>query len=68
MSSLHARVFIAATLNDDSLTLVVAVGSSNCDRFGQVEGAETDTAVTITAVVSEKETGLGLLDSGCKRT
>ena len=52
-------------MHNSSLTLVVAVGSSNCDRFEQVEVAETETEVMITAVVSEKEAGQGFLGADC---
>ncbi len=60
-----AHDWALTALDDNSLALVVAVGSSNCDRFEQVEVAETDTEVTITAVVSQKEARHGIFGAGC---
>lgn len=47
------------------LNVVVAVGSGSCDRFEAIEVSETQTEVSITAVVSEKEPGSGLFTTGC---
>ena len=52
-------------MNDNSLTLVVAVGSSRCERLEGMELTETATEVTITAVVSEKDARQGIFGTDC---
>jgi hypothetical protein len=52
-------------IDGNTVAVVVAVGSSSCDRFKGVEVAETATEVSITALVAEKEAGSGLFGAGC---
>jgi hypothetical protein len=51
--------WVITGLDDRSLNLVVAVGSTDCDRLDRVEVEETATTVTLTAVVVRSSGGFG---------
>jgi hypothetical protein len=60
-----AHDWALTSLDGNVLNVVVAVGSGSCDRFEAIEVSETQTEVSITALVSEKEPGSGLFTTGC---
>lgn len=60
-----AHDWAVTAVGDNTLTLVVAVGSGTCDRFDHLDLTETSTEVTITAMVVEHESGTGVVGGGC---
>lgn len=59
-----AHDWALTSVDGNVLSVVVAVGSSSCDRFEGVEVSEDQSEVSISALVSEKQSG-GLFTTGC---